>query len=178
MPLITRVSRLFRADVHAVLDRIEEPDVLLRQAVREMEESLAHDEHRLKLLEHERGQLNTRINDLDHTLREVEDELDICFAASKDELAHTLVKRKLEAQRLHKLLTQKSDTLSQTLETLRAQLEDNRIRLDGMRQKEELLNEQQDAPRAEPTWDASSSRVDEADVEVAFLREKQKRMPS
>ena len=34
MPLINRVSRLFRADLHAVLDRIEEPDVLLRQAAR------------------------------------------------------------------------------------------------------------------------------------------------
>ena len=41
MALITRVSRLFQADFHAVLDRIEEPEVLLRQAVREMEEELA-----------------------------------------------------------------------------------------------------------------------------------------
>ncbi len=40
MALITRVSRLFQADFHAVLDRIEEPEVLLRQAVREMEEEL------------------------------------------------------------------------------------------------------------------------------------------
>ena len=46
MALITRVSRLFQADFHAVLDRIEEPEVLLRQAVREMEEELARDEQR------------------------------------------------------------------------------------------------------------------------------------
>ena len=43
MALITRVSRLFQADLHAVLDRIEEPEVLLKQAVREMEEELARD---------------------------------------------------------------------------------------------------------------------------------------
>ena len=47
MALITRVSRLFQADFHAVLDRIEEPDLLLRQAVREMEEELARDEQRI-----------------------------------------------------------------------------------------------------------------------------------
>ena len=41
MPLVDRVARLFRADLHAVMDRIEEPDVLLRQALREMEEELA-----------------------------------------------------------------------------------------------------------------------------------------
>ena len=37
MALITRISRLFTADFHAVLDRIEEPDVLLKHAIREME---------------------------------------------------------------------------------------------------------------------------------------------
>lgn len=175
MALITRVSRLFRADVHAVLDRIEEPDVLLRQAVREMEESLSHDEHRVKLLEHEHNQLYTRIDDLDQTLHEVEDELDICFAASKDELARTLVKRKLEAQRLRKLITQKRDTLAQTLDTLRAQLEDNRDRLDGMRQKAEVLSEEHVAPHPEPHWGSARTCVRDEDVEVAFLREKQKR---
>ena len=40
MALISRVSRLFTADVHAVLDRIEEPEVLLKQAIREMEDEV------------------------------------------------------------------------------------------------------------------------------------------
>ena len=65
MALITRVSRLFRADFHAVLDRIEEPDVLLKQAVREMEEDIARDEQRGKALTHEQGQLDKRSRDLD-----------------------------------------------------------------------------------------------------------------
>ena len=40
MALVTRLSRLFQADFHAVLDRIEEPDLQLRQAVREMQFAL------------------------------------------------------------------------------------------------------------------------------------------
>ena len=47
MALITRISRLFKADFHAVLDQIEEPEVLLRQAVREMEDSIAHGDQEL-----------------------------------------------------------------------------------------------------------------------------------
>src|SRR5262247_3541760 len=53
MALINRMSRLFTADVHAVLDRIEEPDVLLKHAVREMEEELARGEQRARVLGHE-----------------------------------------------------------------------------------------------------------------------------
>ena len=49
MALINRMSRLFTADVHAVLDRIEEPDVLLRQAIREMEEALERSEHDVRM---------------------------------------------------------------------------------------------------------------------------------
>ena len=41
MALINRVSRLFRADFHAVLDQIEEPELLLKQAIRDMEDELA-----------------------------------------------------------------------------------------------------------------------------------------
>ena len=38
MPIINRFMNLFTADIHAVLDRLEEPEILLRQAIREMEE--------------------------------------------------------------------------------------------------------------------------------------------
>jgi phage shock protein A len=33
MALINRISRLFKADFHAVLDQIEEPEGLLKQAI-------------------------------------------------------------------------------------------------------------------------------------------------
>jgi phage shock protein A len=58
MALVTRLSRLFQADFHAVLDRIEEPDLQLRQAVREMQFTLDQDQQRLKLLQHEAAQLD------------------------------------------------------------------------------------------------------------------------
>ena len=52
MALVTRLSRLFQADFHAVLDRIEEPDLQLRQAVREMQFALDQDQQRQQLLQH------------------------------------------------------------------------------------------------------------------------------
>ena len=44
MALINRISRLFKADFHAVLDHIEEPEALLKQAIRDMEDDLAKTE--------------------------------------------------------------------------------------------------------------------------------------
>ena len=174
MALITRVSRLFRADLHAVLDRIEEPYVLLRQAVREMEEELARDEQRLKSLTVEQGQLAAREKDIDQSQRDIEEELDICFASGKDDLARALIKRKLEAERFRKLLARKRETLNEMIVGLKTRLEENRRQLDSMRQKAELLAEEESAP-SEERWTTPDFAVRDEDVEVAFLREKQKR---
>ncbi|MEL0585501.1 MAG: PspA/IM30 family protein [Candidatus Thiodiazotropha sp. (ex. Lucinoma kazani)] len=73
MALITRVSRLFQSDLHAVLDRIEEPEALLRQAVREMQEALDRDAHQAKLLKREQAQLVVRQADLKRSLAEIEE---------------------------------------------------------------------------------------------------------
>ena len=93
MALINRMSRLLTADVHAVLDRIEEPDVLLRHAVREMEDEVARSEQHVKQLEHERDRLADRHRKVQAALAEIEEQISIAFHASNDELARKLVKR-------------------------------------------------------------------------------------
>lgn len=175
MALITRVSRLFRADIHAVLDRIEEPDVLLRQAVREMEEALARDEQRINVLTREHEQLVSRHRDIQQSLEGLEAELDVCFDSGKEDLARALIRRRLEAQRYTRFLARRHETLGTTLAELRDRVRENRARLESMRQKAELLAEDDTPACHEETWAASDTSVRDADVEVAFLRERQKR---
>ena len=176
MALITRVSRLFQADFHAVLDRIEEPGALLRQAVREMEEELACDEQRSKLLQQEHRQLMGRETDLSQSLQDIEKELDTCFDAGNDDLARACIRRKLEAQRFGKHLSRRSGALQATLDDLDTRLRENRARLEGMRQKAELLAGEHTRPADDRGIPEAGVR--DADVEVAFLREKQNRRRS
>ena len=178
MALITRVSRLFQADFHAVLDRIEEPEVLLRQAVREMEEELARDEQRSKVLAHELRQLTTREADLKQSLHDFEAELDTCFRAGNDDLARAWIKRKLEAQRFGKNISRKRAALKETLDELNTRVRENQARLESMRQKAELLAEDSVRERPGDHWNLPDVTVRDEDVEVAFLREKQHRSRS
>lgn len=172
MAMITRVARLFRADFHAVLDRIEEPDVLLKQAVREMEEDVARDEQRRKAATRDQAQLAQRRDELDDTLRQIEDQLDVCFDSDEEELARTLIRRRLEVQQLHKAAAGRHETVARTITELDERLRDNRSRLAAMRQNVELYAEQDDAGVDEPRPEIT---VRDEDVEVAFLREKQHR---
>lgn len=178
MALINRISRLFRADLHAVLDRIEEPDVLLKQAVREMEDHLANNVQRLKLLENEQTQLSTHHADLLQTLEQFDDELDICFQSEKDDLARSLIKRKLETQRFHILLVRKQQVLTSNISDLKKHISENQARLTAMQQKLQLLSEENNQSTGDDVCYAPDISIRDDEVEVAFLREKQQRGPS
>ena len=105
MALITRLSRLFQADMNAVLDKIEEPELLLKQAIRDMEESILTDERQLKIWSYEQQQLINKQDELKQSLSELSDKLALCFQADKDDLARTLLRRKLETQQSLKSLS-------------------------------------------------------------------------
>lgn len=177
MALINRFSRLFTADIHAVLDRIEEPDALLKQAVREMEEELARMQAQAKALHADLAHLNSQEQDAEQRLVELEEELDVCFDSGEEALARNLIKRKLETERHAKAIAAIRDAIAKSVAGLDAAVVENQRHLAGMHQKLELLVDE--LPRAESVhFGGATVTVDSDEVEVAFLREKQRRMPS
>lgn len=186
MALIHRMTRLFQADVHAVLDRIEEPEQSLRQAIREMEAELDASEQQLRQRSLEQQTLQARQAELDALLAETGQELDLCFQAHKDDLARGLVRKKLEAQGMVKRLRAIETANTEWLREQQARVQENRLTLDGMRQKAEILSH---LPASERTTEAGENvgglawalrdvAVSESDIEVAFLRERNARRPS
>ena len=174
MALINRMSRLFTADVHAVLDRIEEPDVLLKHAIREMEEELARGEQRVRALTHEHGALGERQAKTAACLAELAAQLDVCFESGNEELARKIIKRRLETERLESHVVERGAGLAKELAALRAAVEEQREQLDLMRQKAELLA----STAGGDDLRSGDFAIGDAEVEVAYLRERQKRQRS
>ena len=182
MKLTTRITKLFTADAHSVLDSMEDPLSQLKQALRDMEMSI--DEHQLSL-----NQLVIRQKELDHQLEVVEqqyadtnEDLDVCFESDNEVLARSIVKKKL-------YLGQRIDQIKQSqlqLKTKKARLEEQ-LRND---QEQFVLIEQQAAvylakqPENETSQSANGSMnsatavISDDDIEMAFLNEKRKRVNS
>ncbi len=177
MVLIKRVTRLFRADLHAVLDRVEEPDILLRQAIREMEDDLARDEQACRQHERELEQLSKKESELRQLHASLGEELDVCFAADKEDLARSLIRRRLEIEGALRLLGRRRGTLAAQRGQLAQRLTENRTRCESMRQKAELFDEGpgEPAPDSVDRWPSVDVRVRDEDVEVALLKERQRR---
>jgi phage shock protein A len=177
MAIVNRITRLFTADVHAVLDRLEEPDALLRQAIREMDVALAGQSHTLKLLESDRERLRARIAEIQRGLNKVSEELDLSFSAKHEALIRTSLRRRLEGERLLKMLEQRLSVLDQKIAQLTPALEQQRERLESMRQKAAAFDvETANCHSGEcSSWSAEDICISEADIDLALLREQQVR---
>ncbi len=183
MALINRVSQLFRADMNAVLDHIEEPEQLLKQAVRDMEDELAESERRIEACRQEQESLEARKSEVAGAAADLDQQLDLCFESGKDELAKSIIRRQLESERAVRHLAKRIEANQRFLEKQLGLLEDNRTTLEGLRQKAELFVTR--APRGtaafgEDEFDrlARDLRVSDEEVEIAFLREQSARRAS
>jgi phage shock protein A len=172
MALLNRFARLLRADAHAVLDRLEEPTALLREALREMEDAVSGETRQLGAAQARQTQLAQRRAEVAATLARIGEELDLAFGAANEKLARGLLRRRLEHERLAALFDQRLTALDAELAARAARLEDHRQRLDALRQQASLVEA---AVPGEAPPDPPAAGVSDADVELAWLRERQQR---
>ncbi|MFT5503640.1 MAG: phage shock protein A [Gammaproteobacteria bacterium] len=173
MALINRISRLFKADFHAVLDQIEEPDLQLKQAIREMTVEAQSNEEKLTLLQQQAGDNRNQFKTWSSSLVKISEELDLCFAANDEALARDTIRRKLETENLLESSNLIFNSLKISIDGQEKQLSEQRLKLNNMNQKLELL-----VRKNTVQIDIPNSRVRQEDIDIALLREKQQRFSS
>ena len=184
MALINRISRLFKADFHAVLDHIEEPEALLKQAIRDMEDDLAATEQSIARCTHDQDALAARQGDLKGAIADIDAELDLCFESRKHDLARSQIRKKLEAERLLKRLTTTFEANRQYLDEQRSAVKEKARTLESLRQKAELIAHRTPARSDsgsefdDVAWMARELSVSDDEIEIAYLREQSARSAS
>jgi phage shock protein A len=94
MGVMSRLLRLCKADLHGVMDRIEDQDLLLKQYLREMEDALAADQKRLENLKARRTQAERTLAVCRERLGALEADIALAVAKEKDDIARMLIRKK------------------------------------------------------------------------------------
>ena len=179
MTLMTRITRLFKADLHGILDDLEDPQEVVKQARRDMEEDIAQQEQRLGQLEAVQERLEREAQELAETLAGIERQIALCFIADNELLARKLIRKRLEtAHRGRSVARAQAETRAQ-YETLARNLALHRQQLAVVIQQLACLGDRrQDRSGTVAGAPACQSGhvVTDDEVEVAFLEEKQRRM--
>jgi phage shock protein A len=173
--MLTRLTQLFRADVHAVLDRIEEPEQLLRQSLRDMADALHTASRKLDQDRQRRAAMIRRQQEISVTLATLGDELELCLDAGNEDLARVLLRRRLEGERLLAHLLRQTGRLDAELVDAQRTLEQQRAQFEQLRQQAEAQAPGSDTDASAPAWSAEQFSVSDADVELALLRARRSR---
>ena len=175
MTVVNRMTRLFKADVHGILDKIEEPELVLRQAIREMEEELEREELAIKRGAEQLEQLTKRRERLAARFAEYNDQLETCLSADKQDLAKGVIRKKLEDESLDAALAIRIEEATKALEQSQADHSQRKDQLASIRQKAELLVAQKPVAKS---GEAVRMEVTDDEVEIALMREIEKRKGS
>src|SRR5690348_12792455 len=99
MSIGKRVVRLMKADIHGILDCLEDPQSILQQAMRDMEEEIAKTEEEQRRREDEAKQLSQARSQVEQGFQEAARQLDLCFDSKNEALARSFIRRKLELEK-------------------------------------------------------------------------------
>ena len=189
MTMITRLARLVRADLNAVLDRLEAPELVLAQAVRDMEQALDRERRAVAGLDRELARLARR----DRALAEeearcngavaagLEPDATEGSAAERDDLVRPLIRCRLEAARRRRALKDRAAEIEAERDRIAARCETQAARLDDLRSRAALAapaaTESAPEDPASPRWRAPGELswsvpepVAEAEVTLELIR--------
>jgi phage shock protein A len=180
MALINRITRLIKTDFHAVLDQIEEPEQILKQSIRDMEDELVLTQQELTQTTFQYEAVMGRLSEFKIALDEQDRELELCFQSGEEQLARSLVRKKLETGHLLKRITSNSRLLQKQIQQKQSIYHEQAATLERLRQKAELFIQTISAGPAEYApdqsgWLEGDMSVSAEEVEIAFLREKRSR---
>jgi phage shock protein A len=131
MGIMTRFARLCKADIHGVMDQLEDKGLLLKQHLRDMQEELDRKDARLAGVLASRNETEREREQRSREVQALEQDLTLAIAKEKDDIARTLI-RKLKPLAHHR------DELGRHLQALDRDIAQFRTALDEQR----LLHEQ------------------------------------
>ncbi len=135
MALINRIQRLLRADIHAILDTVEEPEAVLKQAIREMQEALdvkrACWDRRQRIL----AALAAHEQSLQCDLEKAEEDLRLSLDEAGEELARKTLARKLALKKRLKSAQARAAALTETCRQQEQEIAAQQAHLDGVIEK-------------------------------------------
>lgn len=137
MGLLKRLKTIATADLHDVLDRMEDPIVMLKQHLREMEKEIAKGEEALAKQLFFKKKQEAQLNETQALIEKRVGQAEIAVKKGDDETAKQLLLDKIDLENKEKIYASQLEALSQQTKKLVQQIEDYKHKY------KELINKQQ-----------------------------------
>ena len=178
MGIMTRFTRLCKADMHGVMDQLEDKGLMLKQCLREMEESLARKQAELNKV---KASFDQSKHDREHCFREqekLECDLNAAILKEKDDIARLLIKKlktldqHMNAMNQHgKILERKILSLNERINTQKHQHAELQLRSETYFQRSEQKKWEDTVSKIIPH--STCSALSDEEVELELIKRKE-----
>ena len=135
MGIMTRFVRIFKADIHGVMDQFEDKGLLLKQYLRDMQDALSEKETCLKQVTVARTQAQQDDENYGLEIEKLEHDLTIAFRKDRDDIARLLIKRIIPLKKLRKRVRQHIDNLDREITAMKDGIDQQRIQYEDLKHR-------------------------------------------
>lgn len=177
MGILTRMLRLCTADIHGVMDQLEDKHLLLKQHLREMEASLDLKAGQARALGEQIERLQGRIAAQRQEAERLEPDIDLAVQKEKEDIARMLIRKRRTLMAVAAQFQRRVEAMAAEKERLGETLAAQRLQYETLQAKAEACcrqpGESPDRGAGEPAqWEAAEPEAPE--IEIELLQRKQR----
>jgi phage shock protein A len=178
MGIMTRVVKIFKADIHGVMDQLEDQGLLLKQHLRDMEDALNAGAARLKRKIAARKQAQLELDKFRRQTEALEHDLGVAVKKNKDDIARMLIKKVKPLDDLHQDIAQHIRTLDEEIAALEEHLDQQHLKYAQIKHRTveyclQSRSRTQQNDFSEVPAATSSGGLSEEEIELELLKRKE-----
>ena len=135
MGITTRLIRIFKADIHGVMDQFEDKGLLLKQYLRDMKDTLSEKETGLKQVTVALTQAQKEDENYGLEIEKLEHDLTIALKKARDDIARLLIKKIIPLKKLRTRVQQHIDNLGREITAMRDIIDQQRIQYEDLKHR-------------------------------------------
>jgi len=174
MSIMTRFLRLCKADIHGVMDAIEDKALVLSQCLREMEDDILRDQAKMNKLSAKRSAASISTDEHARHIEKIELDINQAIKKKKDDIARFLIKKLKTLENINENLKRQMDNYDRELDRLKLGIEEKRLVYDKLKiQADTFISAKKNQDLfAQSDFSAPGSQPDKE--EIAWELEKRK----
>ena len=133
MGITTRIVKIFKADIHGVMDQLEDQGLLLKQYLRDMEEALNLKDAKLAKKIALRNQVQKEHDKYDQQYRALDHDLTVAVQKGKDDIARMLIRKTKPLGSLCDELAGQVATLDEEISQFKEHLSEQRLQYEQLK---------------------------------------------
>jgi phage shock protein A len=183
MGIATRLAKIFKADIHGVMDQFEDRGLLLKQYLREMEEALNQKEVKLARKVALKNQAQKEHHNYDQQYQSLDHDLTVAVQGGKDNLARMLIRKTKPLGSLCHELAVRVATLDEEISEYKDHLSEQRLQYEQLKiRSAEYFHRTQMQGRQKDMLDIIPNNIpgelSEEEIELELLKRKEALNPN